>query len=80
MVTNIQTISTGPIDEGKGNITTESPIHMYMCGNDFAISSKNLSQGDFLQVYTKVTNGIVNTKRINKLSLSKIKTMVINYL
>ena len=71
--TNIQTISTCPTDEGKGNIAIDSPIQAYMCDDNFVISSKNLSQGYFLQVCTKATNGIVETKKSTNFPCPKSK-------
>ena len=67
--TNIEIMSTDPTDGGTSNIAIESPIDAYMCDDNFAISSETLSQGDFLQVCTKATNGIVETKRIDELLL-----------
>jgi len=62
-------MSTDPTDGGRSNIAIESPIDAYMCDDNFAISSETLSQGDHLQVCTKATNGIVETKRIDELLL-----------
>ena len=67
--TNIETMSTDPTDGGRGNIAIESPIDTYMCDDNFANSSATLSQGDFLQVCTRATNGIVETNRIDELLL-----------
>merc|ERR1740124_321481 len=68
-VTNIKIMSIDPTDGGTSKIAIESTIEAYMCDDNFAISSETLSQGDFLQVCTKATNGIVETKRIDELLL-----------
>ena len=67
--TNIETISTDPTDGGTSNIAIKSPIDAYMCNDNFAISSETLSQGDFLQICTKATNGVVEIKRIDEFLL-----------
>jgi len=71
--TNIQTTSTDPTDGGSSSIAIESPIDAYICNDNFAIYSETLSQGDYLQVCTKATNGAVEIKRIDELLLVQNK-------
>merc|ERR1740136_406289 len=62
-------MSLDSTDGGRSNIAIESPIKVYMCDDNFVITSQTLSQGDFLQVCTRATSSIVETKRIAELLL-----------